>query len=128
MVLHTKVKVVGIVLTFLFFLPLSLFSSNVDFSIFIKNDDGSLRFLTDREVIPLNNEIQIKIYSKSQGELDIFYSSSGSERSSILNEPIPVSPGQLITLHSEDEYLPMELSEGKVSFEFAFKSNNEKHQ
>ncbi len=126
MVLHTKVKVVGIVLTFLFFLPLSLFSSNVDFSIFIKNDDGSLRFLTDREVIPLNNEIQIKIYSKSQGELDIFYSSSGSERSSILNEPIPVSPGQLITLPSEDEYLPMELSEGKVSFEFAFKSNNEK--
>ena len=126
MVIHSKIKVFGLALLYSFFFSLSSHSSVIDFSIFIKNNDGSLRYLTDREVIPLNNEIQIKVYSKSQGELDIFYQSSNSSKSSLLTEPISVSPGQLITLPSEDAFLPMELSEGMVSFEFAFKSNSEK--
>ena len=33
------------------------------------------RTLNDNEVIPLENEIQLKIYSKQKGTVDIFYSS-----------------------------------------------------
>ena len=65
MEIQLKSKILKIVTIFLIFIPLKLSSSDVDFTIFIKNQDGSLRYLTDKEVIPLNNEIQIKIYSKS---------------------------------------------------------------
>ncbi len=126
MEIQLKSKLLKIVLILLIFIPYKLSSSDVDFTIFIKNQDGSLRYLTDKEVIPLNNEIQIKIYSKSRGELDILYESATTKKSSILNEPLSINPGQLLTLPGDDSFLPMELSEGNVKFEFAFVSESEK--
>mgnify|MGYP000113329063 CR=1 FL=1 len=70
--------------------------------------------------------LQIKIYSKSRGELDILYESATTKKSSILNEPLSINPGQLLTLPGDDSFLPMELSEGNVKFEFAFVSESEK--
>ena len=126
MEIQLKSKLLKVILILFIFFPLKVFSSDVDFSIFIKNHDGTLRYLTDKEVIPLNNEIQIKIYSKSRGELDILYESATSKKSSILNEPLSINPGQLLTLPGDDSFLPMELSEGNVKFEFAFMSESEK--
>ena len=105
---------------------LSAYSSNTDFSIIIKSENGDKRILNNYELIPLNNQIQIKVYSKQEGLIDIFYSSVETDRTSLLEKPIEVGSGDLITFPSEDEFIPMELTNGNVLFEFGFSGDNEK--
>lgn len=113
--------------TFIFTLiHLSALSSNTDFSIIIKTENGDKRILNNNELIPLSNQIQIKIYSKQEGLIDIFYTSSETDRTSLFEKPIEVGIGDLVTIPSEDEFIPMELNNGNVLFEFGFSGDNEK--
>ena len=122
---YTKIKVT--VLSFIISLiSLPLISADIDFSIILKSDDGEKRTLNNNEIIPLDNEIQLKIYSKQKGYVDIFYSSKNTKKTSLLTEPFEINVGQLITLPSDDKFLPMSLENGEVSFEFGFSGDNEK--
>ena len=42
-------------------------SENIDFSIIIKDEDGKKRTLNNNEVIPLENEIQLKFIQNKRG-------------------------------------------------------------
>ena len=123
----TKIKVITqLCLAFIFFNVANVFSSETDFSIIIKNEDGSKRVLNNNEIIPLNNDIQLKVYSKQKGVVDIFYESANSPKTSLFEEPIDINVGQLITIPSDDDFIPMELQNGTVSFEFGFYGEEEK--
>lgn len=127
--LKTKLRLIiklSLALAFVFFNFSNLISSETDFSIIIKNEDGSKRVLNNNEIISLNNDIQLKVYSKQKGFVDIFYESANSPKTSLFEEPIDISVGQLITIPSEEEFIPMELQNGKVSFEFGFYGEEEK--
>ena len=123
----TKIKVITqLSIAFIFFNVANVFSSETDFSIIIKNEDGSKRVLNNNEIIPLNNDIQLKVYSKQKGVVDIFYESANSPKTSLFEEPIDINVGQLITIPSDDDFIPMELQNGTVSFEFGFYGEEEK--
>ncbi len=104
----------------------NVFSLETDFLIIIKNEDGSKRVLNNNEIIPLNNDIQLKVYSKQKGVVDIFYESANSPKTSLFEEPIDINVGQLITIPSDDDFIPMELQNGTVSFEFELYGEEEK--
>lgn len=123
----TKLRVITqLSIALIFFNVANLFSSEADFSIIIKNEDGSKRVLNNNEIIPLNNDIQLKVYSKQKGVVDIFYESENSPKTSLFEEPIDINVGQLITIPSDDDFIPMELQNGTVSFEFGFYGEEEK--
>ena len=123
----TKIRlIINLSLAFVFFNVANVFSSETDFSIIIKNEDGSKRVLNNNEIIPLNNDIQLKVYSKQKGFVDIFYESANSPKTSLFEEPIDINVGQLITIPSDDDFIPMELQNGTVSFEFGFYGEEDK--
>jgi hypothetical protein len=113
-------------LLIIFCISSSALSSETDFTVIIKNEDGSKRVLNNNEIIPLNNDIQLKVYSKQKGVVDIFYQSASSPKTSLFEKPINIDIGQLITIPSEDNFIPMELQNGVVSFEFGFYGEEEK--
>ena len=123
----TKLKVITqLSIAFIFFNVANLFSSETDFSIIIKNEDGSKRVLNNNEIIPLNNDIQLKVYSKQKGVVDIFYESANSPKTSLFEEPIDINVGQLITFPSDDDFIPMELQNGTVSLNLDFTEKKKK--
>tara|TARA_B110000259_G_C14016731_1_gene401571 strand:- start:49 stop:1632 length:1584 start_codon:yes stop_codon:yes gene_type:complete len=126
-----KVKLAATQLIFIlfinfFYIQNSFSGEIIDFSVVIKDSGEEKRFLTNKEVIPLNNEIQLQIYSKEAGILEIYYQSEATERASLLIEAIKVDVGDLIILPSNDSYFPMNLKQGNVQFEFGFIGESEK--
>ena len=101
-------------------------ASNIDFDLYLTSFDQSKSIhISNNEIIPLEGDLQIKIYSKEEGFIDIFYESSEVKKSSLLISPLEIKAGQIITIPSEDESFKLELSPGNVSFELAFTSENE---
>ena len=57
-------------------LPVLTWAGNVDFDLYLSNNDQSkLVHVSNNEVIPLEGSLQIKVYSKQDGFFDIFYES-----------------------------------------------------
>ena len=56
----------------------------------------------------------------------IFYSSKNTNKTSLFQEPFEIDVGQLITIPADEEFLPMQLANGEVAFEFGFVGDNEK--
>ena len=120
-----KSTISKIILLIFFFTNYS-FAGDIDFSVFIKDADQEKRFLSNRETIPLSNEVQLQVYSKQAGILEIYYSSEATDRTSLLKEPLEVGVGDLIVLPAADSYFPMDLQQGNVHFEFGFIGDSEK--
>ena len=95
------------------------FANAVDFTVLIKTDNGN-RVAVNQEVLPTKGDLQLQIYSKENGFVYIYYSSSSTERSSLLKEKMPIKVGELLTLPSNNEYFSLDVEEGIVSFEFGF--------
>ncbi len=110
----------------LIFLTISAYASNIDFDLYLTTPDQSKSIhVSNNEIIPLEGNLQIKVYSKEDGFIDIFYESQETPRDSILLNPIEIKAGQVITIPSEDKSFNLELSSGEVNFELAFKGETE---
>ena len=113
-----------VILFLLFFSGLK--ANNIDFDLYFTNPEQSKSIhVSNNEIIPPKGDLQIKIYSKQDGYIDVFYQSSQTQRSSLLTSPLQIKAGQIITLPSEDENFSLELSPGEVIFELAFTSEVE---
>lgn len=111
----------------LLMLPVLTWASNVDFDLYLSNNDQSkLIHVSNNEVIPLEGSLQIKVYSKQDGFFDIFYESQTTMKDSLLTNPIEIKAGQTITIPSDEDAFNLELSPGEVNFELAFTSEDEK--
>ena len=110
----------------LLFITFSAYASNIDFDLYLTNPDQSKSIhVSNNEIIPLEGNLQIKIYSKEDGLIDIFYESQETPRDSILLNPIEIKAGQVITIPSDEQSFNIDLSPGEVNFELAFKGENE---
>lgn len=102
------------------------YASNIDFDLYFTSPDQSKSIhVSNNEIIPLEGNLQIKVYSKEDGFIDIFYESQDTARGSILLSPIEIKAGQIITIPSEDKSFNLELSPGEVNFELAFTGETE---
>ena len=72
----------------------------------------------------MEGNLQIKIYSKEDGLINIFYESQETPKFNSLN-PIEIKAGQVITIPSDEQSFFLDLSPGEVNFELAFKGENE---
>ena len=64
------------------------YASNIDFDLYFTSPDQSKSIhVSNNEIIPLEGNLQIKIYSKEDGLIDIFYESQETPRDSILLIP-----------------------------------------
>ena len=60
----------------LIFLTISAYASNIDFDLYLTTPDQSKSIhVSNNEIIPLEGNLQIKVYSKEDGFIDIFYES-----------------------------------------------------
>lgn len=102
---------------FLSILPVLTWAGNVDFDLYLSNNDQSkLVHVSNNEVIPLEGSLQIKVYSKQEGFFDIFYKSQTTNKGSLLTSPVEIKAGQTITIPSDEEAFNLELSPGEVNF------------
>ena len=70
----------------LLFITFSAYASNIDFDLYLTNPDQSKSIhVSNNEIIPLEGNLQIKIYSKEDGLINIFYESQETPRD--LNSP-----------------------------------------
>ena len=110
----------------LLFITCSAYASNIDFDLYLTTPDQSKSIhVSNNEIIPLEGNLQIKVYSKEDGLIDIFYESQETSRDSILLNPIEIKAGQVITIPSDEKSFKLDLSPGEVNFELAFKGESE---